>query len=142
MSAEARNRRAFLESLALLGVMAAVLAVLALGRSPAESAFPGANGKIAFESIRDGDFEIFVMNADGTDQTNLTNNTALDTEPDWSPDGTRIAFTSFRDGDFEIFVMDADGSNQTNHTNNTAEDTAPAWSPDGTKFAFGSRRDE
>ncbi len=63
----------------------AAVAVLAGGSSPAESAFPGANGKIAFESFRDGNFEIYVMNADGSNQTNLTNNPADDFSPAWSP---------------------------------------------------------
>ena len=60
------------------------------------------------------------MNADGSNQTNLTNNTAPDIEPAWSPDGTRIAFHSERDGNGDIYVMNANGSNQTQLTNNTA----------------------
>jgi TolB protein len=72
------------------------------------------------------------MNADGSDLTNLTNNSAWDFEPAWSPDGAKIAFTSDRDGDdnWEIYVMNADGSNQTNLTNNSAWDFGPAWSPE------------
>ena len=82
------------------------------------------------------------MDADGSDQTNLTNDPEFDYFPEWSPDGKRIAFTSDRDGIVpEIYVMDADGSDQTNLTNNPAIDQAPAWSPDGTKIAFHSRRD-
>jgi Tol biopolymer transport system component len=69
------------------------------------------------------------MNADGSGQTNLTNNSAWDASPNWSPDGTRIAFESDRDDNWEIYVMNADGSDQTNLTNNSAYDTSPAWSP-------------
>jgi len=83
--------------------------------------------KIAFESYRDGDFEIYVMNADGSNQTRLTNNGGLN--PCFSPDGTKIAFVSDRDGDFEIYVMNADGSNQTNITNNPGGDYSPSWGP-------------
>src|SRR3990170_8751258 len=69
-------RRSFsaLRPLGVLALLAALLAVLAPGPSPAESAFPGANGKICFTSNRDGNDEIYVMNADGTNQTRLTNN--------------------------------------------------------------------
>ena len=83
--------------------------------------------------------QIHVMNTDGSNQTNLTNNPA-DQFPAWSPDSTKIAFCSIRDGDWEIYVINVDGSNQTNLTNNPAHDDAPAWSPDGTKIAFVSDR--
>ena len=95
------------------------------------------NGKIAF--ARDG--EIYVMNPDGTGQTNITNNSVTDREPAWSPDATRIAFESSRDGTPEIYVMNADGTGQTRLTNNIVFDQDPDWSPDGTKIAFESSRD-
>jgi len=94
------------------------------------------NGKIVFQSNRDGNYEIYVMNADGTNQTRLTNNAASDFNPAWSPDGTKIVFDSDRDGNFEIYVMNADGTSQTRLTNNPNSDKTPAWSPDGTKIAF------
>ena len=86
-------------------------------------------GKIAFVSTRDGNEEIYVMNADGSNQTNITNNPAGDLLPCFSPDGTKIAFTSWRDGDYEIYVMKADGSNQTRLTNNPAGEYSPSWGP-------------
>ncbi len=73
------------------------------------------NGKIAFTSDRDGNYEIYVLNADGSEQTRITNNTASDSDPAWSPHGTKIAFTSDRDGNYEIYVMNADGSGQYPH---------------------------
>ena len=102
---------------------------------------PGAKGRIAIESNRDGDFEIFTMNADGSGVANLTDNPAIDVEPAWSPDGTRIAFRSDRDGDDEIFVMNADGSNLMQLTNNDAYDGDPDWSPDGERLVFDTGRD-
>lgn len=82
------------------------------------------------------------MNADGSDQINLTNyGSGWDDYPIWSPDGNKIAFSSYRDGNFEIYVMNVDGSNQFNLTNHPAGDTNPVWSPDGAKITFISDRD-
>ena len=100
------------------------------------------NGQqIAFASDRDGNFEIYVMDADGSNLRRLTNNGDRDVYPSWSPDGQQIAFVSDRDGNFEIYVMDADGSNPENRTNNPDSDGAPSWSPDGQQIAFMSNRD-
>ena len=85
--------------------------------------------KIAFSSWRDGNGEIYVMNTDGSEQKNLTNNPAIDIFSSWSPDGKRIAFSSDRDGNDEIYVMNADESEQRRLTNNPASDTSPSWSP-------------
>lgn len=103
---------------------------------PAHAAFPGANGKICFVTDRDGNSEIYVMNADGTGQTNLTNNPAADSDCAWSADGTKIAFRSGRDGNLEIYAMNADGSGQVRLTNTPENEVTPAWSPDGTKITY------
>lgn len=97
--------------------------------------------KIAFMNNYDGDYEICVMNADGTGTKQLTKNSALDAYPSWSPDGTKIAFTSNRDGDLDIWVMNADGSEQRNITNDDPwNDDAPRWSPDGRWIAIETDR--
>ena len=94
-------------------------------------------GQIVFTSMRDGNTEIYVMDADGGNQENLTNHPAHDGEPDWSPDGTKIAFVSGRDGSpSQIHVMDADGKNPIRLTDGPGEKRHPDWSPDGQKIAF------
>ena len=104
-----------------IGLLALLLTTFIAGlasTAPTRAAFPGENGKIAFTSDRDGDREIFVMNADGTNQTQLTSNLFRDIHPVWSPNGRKIAFMSTRHGDEEIWVMDADGAHQTQLTFN------------------------
>src|SRR5947209_7266225 len=100
-----------------------------------------AQPKIAFASNRSGNFEIYVMNSDGTNQINLTKNPAGDGEPSFSPDGSKIAFDSSRNRNNEIYVMNADGTNQTRLTSNPAGDGLPAFSPDSSKIAFVSNRE-
>lgn len=97
--------------------------------------------KIAFATNRDGNPEIYTMDASGKNLVNLTKNPAVDTAPSWSPDGKKIAFSSTRAGKSQIFVMNADGSNPVNLSKNDFYDYEPAWSPDGQHIAFYSGRD-
>lgn len=93
--------------------------------------------RIAFVSQRDGNFEIYVMHADGTDRRRLTVNDRVDEDPTWSPDGQWIAFSRNTDGWGDIFVMKPDGSRQTQLTSGgSSHDLQPAWSPDGTWILF------
>ena len=101
-------------------------------------------GKIAFHSRRTGTYQIYTMNSDGSNQTQITFNEARAAYPMWSPDGRQIVFTRFvggeRDGNEEVYVMDADGSNQRNLTNHPRYDSFPDWSPDGSLIVFASSR--
>jgi Tol biopolymer transport system component len=120
-----------------------------LARNPARDypAPPGSSGwpldlawsprgdEIAFVSRRDGNLEIYVMNADGSEQRRLTRNTVRDSNPVWSPDSRRIAFES----NWQLYVMNADGSGQRRLTRNGGRNLRPAWSPDGQRIAFDRR---
>lgn len=99
-----------------------------------------AKEKIAFTSDRDGNNEIYMMDADGANAVNLTNHPSSDRHPAWSPDGNAIAFASRRDDNvFDIYVMDV-GSRTVIRLTNQGANTRPAWSPDGARIAFVSDR--
>ena len=111
--------------MALLGMIAAMLAI-----APAEEAqaFPGANGKIAFQ--RDGD--IWIMNADGTGPSIVRDEGIA---PAVYADGQQIAFAETSGGDFDIWIMDVDGTPAT-QVSIGGNDYAPGWSPDGEWLTF------
>ncbi len=135
---EAARENALAEILELAFQPAPV--VLGCGEGESEEPAAALRGRIAFVSDRDGDPEIYVANADGSEVIRLTDSPGGDYHPAWSPDGTRIAFYSERDGNAEIYVMGADGSDVTRLTNHSANDYDPAWSPDGQQIAFHSHR--
>jgi dipeptidyl aminopeptidase/acylaminoacyl peptidase len=97
-----------------------------------------ANTRIAFRSNRTSNFDIWIMNSDGSNLLNLTDGTGFNQSPALSPDGTRIAFESDRSGNNDIWVVNTDGTNPTNLTNNANPNFSgnPSWSPEGTKLAF------
>jgi Tol biopolymer transport system component len=99
------------------------------------------NSKIAFYSQRDGNWEVYLTNFDGSVQTNLSLSTASDQSPVWSPDGRKLAFTSKRTGGGDIYVINSDGSGLLRLTTSTYADLEPTWSPDSQRLAFISKRD-
>ncbi len=129
--------------LPVVGITAAVTFAAA---SPTQTL---CDSKIAFVSWRDGSVDIYVMNADGSNQTRVTNNSAWNFYPSFSRDGSKIAFSSVAPGCpctgtsdwWEIYVVNADGSNQTRLTNNSANDIRPSFNGDGSKIVFASDRD-
>ena len=98
----------------------------------------GRDYRIVFTSERDGNSEIYRMNADGSGLTRLTNNPAEESLPYCSPDGSRIVFSSDRDNTRQLYLMDIDGGNHVRLTNNDYDNNSPAWSPDGSEIAFSS----
>ncbi|KAA3643426.1 MAG: hypothetical protein DWQ07_23215 [Chloroflexi bacterium] len=85
------------------------------------------------------DAQIYVVDLNGQNLTQLTDSRGSNSAPTWSPDGSQIAFVSTRDTNFEIYIMNADGSGQYNFTESRAHDRNPTWSPDGKWILFESR---
>ncbi len=96
--------------------------------------------------IRPSVLEIFVMNADGSDQTDITHNGAANFGPYWHPSGTKIIFASNKDDptgrDFELYMVNEDGSGLERITYSDGFDGFPVFSPDGRYLVWGSNRDQ
>ncbi len=130
---------------AVIGMVCSAVASTSLvtNASSAGAIVPGPNGRIAFESSRTGNNEIFTMGPDGSTQINITHNPANDVFPAWSPDGSKITFSSDRAeaGNLDVYVMNADGSGVTRLTNSPGEDRGTSWTSDGQTIVFHSARD-
>jgi TolB protein len=107
------------------------LPIGAIAAGEARAAFPGGNGKLVFETNRDGNEEIYTMNSDGRNRVDLTRNPADDTDPRWSANGTRVVFASNRTGNYQIYTMKADGSDVARVTHDGNDDRRPTWTADG-----------
>lgn len=92
--------------------------------------------QIVFQSSRSGDYEIFRMNPDGSQQIAITENDADDQYPMVSPSGEWIVFQSNRNEQWDIYLINIVGNGERNLTNNAADDTLPIWSPDGQQIAY------
>ena len=94
--------------------------------------------KILFTSARDGNYEVYIMNPDGTEQVNLTQHRAQDLDAVWSPTGEKILFVSDRGGQRDLYTMNPDGSNirRVFKFKIEAWRTDPTWSPDGKQIAY------
>ena len=115
---------------------AALVMSLLIQMHIAENGYASGRSKIAFASSRDGNWEIYVMDGDGSNQRRVTVNPARDWLPTWSPDGNKIAFLSNRNKDRQqIWVIGADGKNPMRLTDGL-RDYHPDWSPDGTKIVY------
>ena len=96
----------------------------------------GLGGFVEWKAAKNDQLEVFVMNPDGSNKRNLTQNKSSDYDPAWSQDGSKIAFVSDRYGSADIYMMDADGGNPVNVTKSGGDDFNPSWSPDGTQIAY------
>ncbi len=124
-------RRAF-RPLSTGALISLIILAVACNSGPSDEP----TGKIAFVTDRDGNQEIYVMNANGTGLTNITNDPAEDREPAWSPDSSQLAFGSSRSGAIDIYVMEADGSDVRQITDSPAVDGGPKWAPDSSRLAL------
>jgi Tol biopolymer transport system component len=101
----------------------------------------GVPGGVVFNSARDGNNEIYVMNWDGSGPLRVAEHPASDTDPAISPNGRDIIFTSNRNGNNDIFIIDSTGRNPVNLTDHPANDGWSRWSPNGRQIVFHSNRD-
>ena len=103
------------------------------------------DARIGYISRLPGNYEVYAMDADGSNPIRITNDPRIDDEPTASPDGTQIAFTREIESDqgeqSDIYKIDTNGSNEINLTNFPGRDAEAAWSPDGRTIAFGSDRE-
>jgi len=98
--------------------------------------------RIAFESLRDGNSEIYVMDADGSNQANLTRHEADDHAPAWSPNGGFIAYESLRDGAQDLYVMNTAGTGVARLTSGPGLSVAPHWEVGGSEIIFSRIEDD
>jgi Tol biopolymer transport system component len=127
------GRHGYLTAVVALAVFAGSHGIAGQGR--------GVPGGVAFNSARDGNNEIYVMNWDGSRPLRITEDPASDVDPAISPNGRDITFTSNRTGNNDIFIVDSTGRNTVNLTNHSANDGWSRWSPDGRQIVFHSNRD-
>jgi Tol biopolymer transport system component len=107
------------------------IAAILLWAACAVGAFGQYSGKIVFTSTRDGNPEIYVMSADGSNVVRLTNNRAYDDQPATSPDGSLVVFVSNRDGNHELYTVGVGGKNLRRLTDTPYSEIDPSFSPDG-----------
>ncbi len=92
--------------------------------------------QVVFSADRGGNYDLYVINADGSGLRRLTDHPARDLHPAWSPDGRTIAFESNRNGNWDIFFVPAEGGNALPFTSDPGNEGNPDWSPDGSRLVF------
>ena len=118
-----------------IGLPALLVSCTSPGNSPADREPAQPRPGILFTSDRTDNWDIYLIQADGSGLTQLTDFSGVDADPDWSRDGSSIAFRSRRDGSSDIFIMDPEGADPINLINDPEmsldDEFAPRWNPDG-----------
>ena len=122
-------------------ILITIASIVFLGCNNPTQDYNPVQGKIAFVSNRDGNYELYSMDLDGNNQKRLTNNENSDFAPRWSPDGQSLVFNSDLDGSFDIYTMHADGSELAKVFESDSSEWDPEWAPDGNSVVFGSNID-
>jgi len=134
--------------LALLALLVALVLAACGGSNSSATPLPTPTvaGTLAFGSVvtAQGNADIYVVSADGTGKTQLTDDPGWEEHPSWSPDGSRIAYVVYPEGslyghDATLWIMNADGSGKVQLSKGAARGYHPAWSSDGTQIAYTGR---
>ncbi len=144
------RQRAILSTLSILAAVGVNAFCIVYAQPPEPSVKPPqeipstqqATGRIAFSTYTGDSMDIYVLDDNGQNLRRLTENNGNNSQPVFSPDGSRIVFVSDRDGDNEIYVMNSDGTYQVRLTDDPENDHHPSFSPDGKQIIFSSRRDD
>jgi Tol biopolymer transport system component len=123
-----------------MAAAAALTAAVLVAVPKATATFPGPNGRIAFNSDRAGNDDVFSATAAGTGTTNLTVTPTSDRAAEWSPDGRRVVYTRTVASNIDIYIKTVATGRVTRITTNHGVDVSPAWSPDGRRLVFVSSR--
>jgi Tol biopolymer transport system component len=97
--------------------------------------------QVVFSADRSGNYDLYVLNADGSGLRRLTDHPARDLHPAWSPDGQTIAFETNRNGNWDIYFVPAAGGAAVPFTSDTADEGNPSWAPDGSRLVFAANSD-
>ena len=103
---------------------------------PTSTTAPSIGSWIAFNSRMGGNSDIYIVDTNGNNLTQLTTSSAHDLYPSWSPDGTQLVYQTNEGGDQEVAIIGISGGSSYNLTNNGCNDWGPVWSPDGDWIAF------